>query len=84
MPLLPVFVAFLSSKLPLGDWFAVGIFVIAALTDSFDGYLARKLNQTSAFGAFLNSLNSSFIFSCLSVTAPTLSFNSFTASFWYF
>jgi CDP-diacylglycerol--glycerol-3-phosphate 3-phosphatidyltransferase/cardiolipin synthase len=29
-------------------------FVVAAITDWFDGYLARKLNQTSAFGAFLD------------------------------
>lgn len=30
------------------------IFIVAALTDWFDGYLARKLEQTSAFGAFLD------------------------------
>jgi len=30
------------------------IFVVAALTDWFDGYLARRWNQTSAFGAFLD------------------------------
>src|SRR6201996_4786801 len=30
------------------------IFVLAALTDWFDGFLARKLNQTSSFGAFLD------------------------------
>ena len=30
------------------------IFVIAAVTDWFDGYLARTLNQTSAFGRFLD------------------------------
>lgn len=30
------------------------IFIAAAVTDWFDGYLARKLNQTSAFGAFLD------------------------------
>ncbi len=29
-------------------------FVIAALTDWFDGYIARKYNQSSAFGAFLD------------------------------
>jgi len=30
------------------------IFVAASLTDWADGYLARRLNQTSAFGAFLD------------------------------
>lgn len=30
------------------------IFMVAGLTDWFDGYLARALNQTSAFGAFLD------------------------------
>ncbi|BBO20881.1 MAG: CDP-diacylglycerol--glycerol-3-phosphate 3-phosphatidyltransferase [Burkholderiales bacterium] len=30
------------------------IFVVAALTDWLDGYLARTLQQTSAFGAFLD------------------------------
>lgn len=29
-------------------------FVLAALTDWFDGYIARKYNQSSAFGAFLD------------------------------
>lgn len=33
---------------------ATAIFVVAALTDWLDGYLARALNQTSAFGAFLD------------------------------
>jgi cardiolipin synthase (CMP-forming) len=33
---------------------ACGVFVVAALSDWLDGYLARALNQTSAFGAFLD------------------------------
>lgn len=31
-----------------------GIFILAAITDWFDGYLARALNQSSAFGRFLD------------------------------
>jgi CDP-diacylglycerol--glycerol-3-phosphate 3-phosphatidyltransferase len=30
------------------------VFIVAAVTDWLDGYLARTLNQTSAFGAFLD------------------------------
>jgi CDP-diacylglycerol--glycerol-3-phosphate 3-phosphatidyltransferase len=33
---------------------SAGIFAFAAFTDWFDGYLARKLNQSTAFGAFLD------------------------------
>jgi CDP-diacylglycerol--glycerol-3-phosphate 3-phosphatidyltransferase/cardiolipin synthase len=33
---------------------AAWIFIVAAVTDWLDGYLARRLNQTSAFGAFLD------------------------------
>jgi cardiolipin synthase (CMP-forming) len=44
------------------DWIALDrrnlaatmVFVLAALTDWLDGYLARRLNQMSAFGAFLD------------------------------
>ena len=33
---------------------ATAIFAVAAISDWLDGYLARTLNQTSAFGAFLD------------------------------
>lgn len=36
------------------DLLATAIFIAAAATDWADGYLARKLNQTSSFGAFLD------------------------------
>ena len=36
------------------NFWATAIFIGAAVTDWFDGWLARKLGQTSAFGAFLD------------------------------
>ncbi len=39
---------------PEQNFVATAIFVIAAITDWLDGWLARKLGQTSAFGAFLD------------------------------
>jgi CDP-diacylglycerol--glycerol-3-phosphate 3-phosphatidyltransferase len=37
------------------------MFIIFALTDWADGYLARKLNQTSSFGAFLDPVADKFL-----------------------
>ena len=38
------------------DFFAALIFVIASITDFFDGYIARKWNQTTKLGAILDPL----------------------------
>ena len=40
---------------------ATALFIVVALTDWADGYLARKLNQTSAFGAFLDPVADKFL-----------------------
>ncbi len=40
---------------------ATVLFVVVALTDWADGYLARKLNQTSSFGAFLDPVADKFL-----------------------
>ena len=40
---------------------ATVLFVVFAWTDWLDGYLARKLNQTSAFGAFLDPVADKFL-----------------------
>ena len=57
--LIPLFVGiFYFEKswvsLPNQNLVATVIFALAAVTDWFDGWLARRLNQTSAFGAFLD------------------------------
>ncbi len=40
---------------------ATVLFIVVALTDWADGYLARKLNMTSAFGAFLDPVADKFL-----------------------
>lgn len=40
---------------------ALGLFLISALTDSLDGLLARKLNQTSEFGAYFDPVADKFL-----------------------
>lgn len=56
---IPLFVAVLYIDEPWlsqrqANVISMWIFIAAAVTDWFDGYLARKWNQTSAFGAFLD------------------------------
>jgi CDP-diacylglycerol--glycerol-3-phosphate 3-phosphatidyltransferase len=41
-------------SMPVKNLCGTWVFIGAAVTDAFDGYLARRWNQTSAFGAFLD------------------------------
>ncbi|MEO7065434.1 MAG: CDP-diacylglycerol--glycerol-3-phosphate 3-phosphatidyltransferase [Rhodanobacter sp.] len=52
--LLPVMVAVFYTPFPGHNITAAVVFVLAAVTDWLDGYLARRMNLTSAFGAFLD------------------------------
>lgn len=51
-----VAVMFLYFHRPLADWFALTLFVTAAVTDFFDGYLARLWKQESKFGTMLDPI----------------------------
>jgi cardiolipin synthase (CMP-forming) len=48
-------------SIPMQNLAATVMFVVFALTDWLDGYLARKLNQSSAFGAFLDPVADKFL-----------------------
>lgn len=52
--LIPVFVVVFYLPVPWANTAAALIFTLASVTDWIDGYLARVLNQESAFGAFLD------------------------------
>ncbi len=51
-----VAVMFLYFTRPWADWFALTIFVLAALTDWFDGFLARAWKQETKFGTMLDPI----------------------------
>ncbi len=51
-----VAVMFLYFHRPWADWFALTLFIGAAITDYFDGYLARLWKQESKFGAMLDPI----------------------------
>ncbi len=52
--LIPVFVVIFYFPYPWAYKAAAIIFAVAAITDLLDGYLARRLNQESSLGAFLD------------------------------
>ncbi|MEL6582278.1 MAG: CDP-diacylglycerol--glycerol-3-phosphate 3-phosphatidyltransferase [Pseudomonadota bacterium] len=47
---------FLLFDRPAADWIALTLFVVAALTDYADGWIARRFNMGSAFGKMLDPI----------------------------
>lgn len=55
--MIPIFLIFmLIPGIPYGNSIAAGIFILAALTDALDGYIARKHNLITNFGKFMDPL----------------------------
>ena len=55
--MIPFFVLFMLGDITSVDkYIALGIFIAASLTDTLDGYLARKNNQVTNFGKFMDPL----------------------------
>ena len=54
--LVPVLVVALLVETPHGSTIAAGVFVLAALTDGLDGYIARSRDSVTAFGKLMDPL----------------------------
>jgi hypothetical protein len=80
--LIPLVVGVYYLPLSVGEQnVATAAFLVAAVTDWVDGWLARKLNQTSAFGAFLDPVADKLMVAAalvmlVKLTAPMRSWHS--------
>ena len=54
--LMPVFIAFALMSFPYSKFIALGIFIIAAISDAVDGHIARKYNMITNLGIFLDPI----------------------------
>ena len=54
--MIPIFMVVLLVDFAYNDFIAALIFVVAAATDGVDGYVARKYNQITDFGKFIDPL----------------------------
>lgn len=67
--LIPVIVVVIYLPFHWTNFASAAIFMFASITDWFDGYLARRLNQTTPFGAFLDPVADKLM---IAVTLATL------------
>jgi CDP-diacylglycerol--glycerol-3-phosphate 3-phosphatidyltransferase len=70
--LVPFLVVVLLTK--WSDWVGLGIFLVAAVTDFFDGYFARRLNKTTRLGALLDPIADKLLMSAAFISLVELQY----------
>src|SRR5438067_6367135 len=68
--LVPFLVVVLLTK--FSDFLGLGIFLVAAITDYFDGYFARRLNKTTRLGALLDPIADKLLMSAAFISLVEL------------
>lgn len=54
--MIPAYIILMLLDFPGHKWIALGVFILASLTDFLDGHIARKYNQITTFGKFMDPL----------------------------
>lgn len=70
--LVPLLMIFMLVDIPAGDIVALVIFVVAAASDSLDGYIARRRRQTTVVGTFLDPLADKLLITAALVSLVSL------------
>ena len=70
--MVPVFMVFLLHQITYGNYIAAGIFILAAITDSLDGYIARSRNQITNFGKFMDPLADKLLVSAALISLASM------------
>lgn len=69
--LLPVLIGLFFIEGGTAAWTALWIYIFCAVTDFFDGYLARKFGTTSNFGTFLDPISDKIMVASLLIALAT-------------
>ncbi|MGI6553643.1 MAG: CDP-diacylglycerol--glycerol-3-phosphate 3-phosphatidyltransferase [Clostridia bacterium] len=71
--LVPIFMVFLLTRIPGGRFWATVVFIIAAITDGLDGYIARSRQQITKLGRLIDPLADKLLISAALVSLVELS-----------
>ncbi|MBS3812063.1 MAG: CDP-diacylglycerol--glycerol-3-phosphate 3-phosphatidyltransferase [Halanaerobiales bacterium] len=72
--LIPIFIIFLllRKQIPGAEVFSLAVFILAAITDSLDGYMARKHKMVTKFGKIVDPVADKLLISAALITFVSL------------